>query len=209
MKLPIKKMEVRSKDQDPERELKYVEHVSQYERNQLVFIDETHVDDLSKVRKRGRGPKGKPVVVLDNYKKGQKYSVIGALSLSGVIASMSVPGGFRQDDLIRYMEEFLIPRMNAPPLPNSVIVMDNCSTHKAKTVADMLKDRGICVVYLPPYTPTMNPIETAFAKMKRAVKRLGFHSDLSVEFVALQALDTVTAEDAKGYFKKAGYFDPE
>jgi len=202
MGLTLKKVEYIAKRQDPEKELKYTEEIGKYRQEQLVFIDETGFDSKAKNRRFGRAPRGQKVVRTGEYLKGDHTSLIAAISTQGIIASYAIPGGFSAPDVAYFFESLLLPKMNAPPAPNSVVVMDNGSAHTAKAVRGLCERLGVCGVFLPPYTPLFNPIENAFAWIKKYVKRHAAHSAMSVDFLALEACEALPADVAAGYFQK-------
>lgn len=103
------------------------------------------------------------------------YSVLPALSLNGIISCQIVEGSFNSQ-LFGSFIEGILDCMNPFPLPNSVIVMDNCHMHKDPEVLDWIKARGMWVEFLPPYSSEINPIEQAFSVIKARLDKNGYHS---------------------------------
>jgi transposase len=100
-----------------------------------------------------------------------------------------------------YLEQVLTPSLG----PGQVVVMDNLSSHKGSRVRELLEERGCELIYLPPYSPDLNPIEEAFAKLKALVRRAGARTCEALMEAMGRALDALTASDARGFFEHRGY----
>lgn len=85
------------------------------------------------------------------------------------------------------------------------MVMDNLSSHKGPRVRELIEGRGCELMYLPPYSPDLNPIEEAFAKLKALLRRAGARSREALIEAMGRALEAVTASDARGFFEHRGY----
>ncbi len=85
------------------------------------------------------------------------------------------------------------------------MVMDNLSAHKGERVRQLIEGRGCELLYLPPYSPDLNPIEEAFSKLKASLRRAGARTREALLEATGRALDTVTASDARGFFEHRGY----
>jgi transposase InsO family protein len=100
----------------------------------------------------------------------------------------------------------LVERLLAPALSSGqVVVMDNLGAHKGERVRELIRERGCELLYLPPYSPDLNPIEEAFSKVKGLVGRAGARTREALIEAMGRALDVVTAEDARGFFEHCGY----
>ncbi len=88
------------------------------------------------------------------------------------------------------------------------MVMDNLSAHKGGRVRKLVEERGCELVYLPPYSPDLNPIEEAFAKLKALLRRAGARTFEALIGAMGRALDAITGRDASGFFRHCGYRDP-
>ena len=116
-----------------------------------------------------------------------------------------MPGG-RRPDKTKAVFEAYTERVLAPSLrPGQVVVMDNLSSHKGSRVRELLEARGCELVYLPPYSPDLNPIEQAFAKLKALLRKAGARTRQALLEAMGRALDAVTASDARGFFEHCGY----
>ena len=83
--------------------------------------------------------------------------------------------------------------------------MDNLSSHKGGRVRELIEERGCKLVYLPPYSPDLNPIEEAFAKLKALLRKAGARTREALMEAMGRALEALTAKDARGFFEHRGY----
>lgn len=127
--------------------------------------------------------------------------MLAALSIEGVSAPMTIQGAVDGLVFLEYLKQVLCPTLQA----GDVVVMDNLSAHKIKLVRELIEARGARLIYLPAYSPDLNPIEKCWSKIKtylRAAKARTYEALLEA---LKQALLTITAEDAKGWFASCGY----
>jgi transposase len=182
-----------------ERE-EYREESSEIDIGRFKFIDEAG-SNLAMTRLRGRAAPGERVFdsVPQNY--GENVSMLAALSIEGVSAPMTIQGAVDGLVFLEYLKQVLCPTLQA----GDVVVMDNLSAHKIKLVRELIEAQGARLIYLPPYSPDLNPIEKCWSKIKtylRAAKARTYEALLEA---LKQALLTITAEDAKGWFASCGY----
>ncbi len=135
---------------------------------------------------------------------GANVTLLASMSAEGMGPSLAVGGPTTREVFEVYLEHFLAPALR----PGQVVVMDNLSAHKGDRVRDLIEERGCEVVYLPPYSPDLNPIEQAFAKLKTLLRRAGARTREALIEAMGRALDTVTARDARGFFGSCGYRTP-
>ena len=100
-----------------------------------------------------------------------------------------------------YLERVLASSLR----PGQVMVMDNLSSHKGSWVRKLVEERGCELVYLPPYSPDLNPLEEAFAKIKALLRKAGARTREALVEAIGRALEAVTANDAWGFFEHRGY----
>jgi 8-oxo-dGTP pyrophosphatase MutT (NUDIX family) len=119
-------------------------------------------------------------------------------------------------DNFRRFVEGLLPRMNAWPLPHSVLVVDNASIHKVAGIRELVEETGARLLYLPAYSPDFNPIELAFSSIKAWLRsnrdrvNQEYEAEDGVVYDILwEAVHTVTAEHARGWYKHSGYIVDE
>ena len=139
---------------------------------QLVFLDETSNSRKLGIHLRGRAPRG--ITPLSQPRNtGKRYSFIGSITINGFLYSELIPGSLNGVTFQRILRENIFPLMNRYPLTNSVLILDNCRAHDL-SIQDIFDQYGIIVLFLPPYSPFLNPIERLFSAMKAKIKRLIF-----------------------------------
>lgn len=169
----------------------------------LVFIDETGIaTDL--VRRYGRAPEGERAVGHVPFGSYTHLTVLGALSLDGLLAPMSIRSATDTAVFYAYVDQVLVPEL-VEKKPGAVVVLDNLSPHHAVAVRERLRSAGLRFVYLPPYSPDFNPIEQAWSKLKTLLRTAAARTREALESALAAALDQITAEDARGYFAHCGY----
>ena len=114
---------------------------------------------------------------------------------------MAVEGSTDRGVFEAYIEHGLAPTLEA----RQIVIMDNLPAHKPKRVRELIEERGCELIYLPAYSPYFNPIEEAFSKIKGMVRQAGARTKEALVEVLGEALSTISAQDAKGYFEHAGY----
>lgn len=100
-----------------------------------------------------------------------------------------------------YVEKVLIPEL----APGTVVILDNLATHRDKEAAQALRDHGCWLLYLPPYSPDLNPIEQAYSKLKAHLRRIGARTFTEVFEAIASICDLYDPEECRNYFKAAGY----
>ncbi len=100
-----------------------------------------------------------------------------------------------------YIEKVLAPTLRA----GQIVVMDNLSSHKGSRVRELIEERGCELIYLPPYSPDLNPVEEAFSKIKNLLRKVAARSKEALVEAIGAALSAVTVSDAWGFFEHAGY----
>ena len=182
-----------------------------YRAEQLVFADESHFNRLTLRRPYAWSRRGERACRYEFSFRGTKYSMLPALSLDGILHLEVVENAVTSADFRRFVEG-LLPRMNEFPLPNSVLVIDNASIHKFDGIREIVEDRGARLVYLPSYSPDFNPIELAFSTIKQWLR--SNHDRVNQELesdngtiynIFWEAVHSVTAEQARGWYKHCGY----
>jgi transposase len=174
---------------------------SHFDARRLLFVDESGFH-TSMTRLRARAPKGKRAYGKVPRNRGKNTTLIAAITLQGAMgAPMSVEGGTDSAAFEAYVEHFLAPTLRE----GQVVVLDGLGAHRPKKIRELVEARGADLVFLPSYSPDLNPIEEAFSKVKALVRKEGARlSEALVEALG-RALASVTAEDAAGWFAHAGY----
>jgi len=126
-------------------------------------------------------------------------TILGAMSLNGMIATMTIEAATDTNIFLAYIEQVLLPKLK----PGDVVVMDNLSSHKVEGVRELIEKAGAEPLYLPPYSPDLNPIEKAWAKLKQLLRSAKARSKEALDQAITEALKLITAEDAKAWFRHA------
>jgi transposase len=168
--------------------------------DRFVFVDEcstnTSLRPLYAWSRRGeRAPCSAP----RNW--GKNVTLLSSIMLSGMGPSLAVEGATTRAVFEAYLEEALAPSLRS----GQVVVMDNLSAPKGGRVRELVEGRGCELLYLPTYSPDLNPIEQAFSKLKGLLRGAEARSRAALIEAMGRALGTVTATDARGFFRHCGY----
>jgi transposase len=166
----------------------------------LVFIDETWAA-TTMTRLHGRAPKGKRLLAAIPHGHWKTTTFIGALRCDGLTAPMVVDGAVNGDVFRAYVEQVLAPTLK----PGDIVVLDNLQSHKVEGVRAAIEAAGAEVRYLPPYSPDMNPIEQAFAKLKTLLRKAEARTVDALWTAIGQLVDCITAQDCRNLFQNCGY----
>jgi transposase len=168
--------------------------------NQLVFIDEFGAT-TQMTRTRGRCEIGKRLISALPQGHWKVLTTIGALSLRGMIAAVTVDAPTDAEIFRMFVTDALVPALR----PGNIVVLDNLQPHKASGVREAIESTGASLLYLPPYSPDFNPIEPAWSKIKAHLRSAAARTvDLLGEAVE-DALKLITDDDARGFFSHCGY----
>ena len=198
------KKSLHASERDTPRVLKareeYREEAEGFDIERLKFVDESGVN-LALTRLFGRAPAGERVVdsVPQNY--GENVTMLGALSLSGVEALMTVNGATDGEVFLIFVREVLCPTLRE----GDVVICDNLGAHRCAAAREAVEARGARLVFLPPYSPDMNPIERCWSKIKTALRVVKARTREALEEEIRQALATITESDAHAWFAHCGY----
>lgn len=143
------------------------------QRDRLVYLDETGFD-LSSARTHGRAPRGERVYGLRSGNRRPRTSLIGALVKGKLAAPMLFSGTTNTAVFNQWLEEALLPAIGR----GMTLIMDNAIFHKSQATKDIVRQAGCSILFLPPYSPELNPIEQTWANLKRQRK---YHPTLSLE----------------------------
>ena len=169
----------------------------------LVVVDERG-SNLALTPLYARAPRGQRAYAAIPRNYGKNTTLVSALTLSGMDAAMIIEGGVDTAVVEAYVEYVLCPVLT----PGKIVVMDNLSSHKGTRVEQLTTAAGCTVLFLPPYSPDFSPIEHAFAKIKQALRRAGARTREALEAALAEALGTITAADARAFFRHCGYAVP-
>jgi transposase len=175
---------------------------SHFDARRLVFVDESGFN-TSMTRLRARAPKGKRAYGKVPRNRGKNTTLMAAITLEGAMGeSMTVEGATDAEVFEVYVEHFLAPSLRE----GQVVVLDGLGAHRTEKVRELIEARGANLVFLPSYSPDLNPIEEAFSKIKALVRKEGARVREALVEAIGRALAAVTPEDAAGWFTHAGYW---
>ena len=166
----------------------------------MRFLDETSVN-AGMTRLYGRAPTNERVNDYVPDVRFERTSVIATLGLDGVGAPMMFKGTMNGDFFTGYVEHVLAPTL----LPGEIVVLDNYSAHKADGALDPIYEAGASVLFLPEYSPDLNPIELMWSKVKAILRKLKARTAETLLDAMGEALKAVTCEDIVGWFEYHGY----
>jgi transposase len=168
---------------------------------QLVFVDEmgtnTSLAPLYAWSRRGE----RALASVPRNWGANVTTLLASMSAEGIGPCLAVEGPTTREVFEAYLERVLAPSLR----PGQVIVMDNLSSHKGSRVRELIEERDCELMYLPPYSPDLNPIEEAFAKLKALLRRAGARTREALIEAMGRALDAVTGSDARGFFEHCDY----
>ena len=156
--------------------------------------------NLALTRRYGRATPGARVHDAVPGDPGGNVSTIGALDLKGIRTGLSVPGAIDGETMVFFVEELLAPTLKRGEL----VFMDNCLIHKLDEIEDLVAARGAGMVFLPAYSPDLNPIEHCWSKVKARLRALKPRTPADLLAALVDAFATVTGHDMRGWFRTAG-----
>jgi transposase len=174
---------------------------SRFDVRRLVFVDESGMH-TSMDRLRSRAPRGERAYygkVPRN--RGKNTTLIASMSLSGMGEAMCIQGATDAAALEVYIEHFLAPTLSE----RQVVVFDNLGAHRPRRIRELIEERGAELVFLPTYSPELNPIEEAFSKIKNILRKVGARTHEALLEAMAEALWAVTPRDGAGWFDHCGY----
>ena len=152
-------------------------------------------------RLRGWAPKGQRCRASIPHGHWKTVTFVGGLTLAGFIAPLLLDGPMDGEAFRAWCEQMLAPAL----WPGCIVIMDNLAAHKVAGVRQAIEAAGATLLYLPPYSPDLNPIENAFAKLKAHVRSAAARTIDALEVAAANALQTFKQTECVNFFAHAGY----
>jgi len=175
----------------------------QVEPERLVFVDEMGTN-TSLSPSYAWAKKGQRAYCSVPRNRGKNTTVLSSMSAEGMGPSLTVEGTTTSAVFEAYVERVLAPTL----CKGRMVVMDNLSAHKGERVRELIEERGCELIYLPSYSPDLNPIEEAFSKIKALVRKAEARTREALVEAIGWALSAVTSADARGFFEHCGYRMP-
>ncbi|HEX6368472.1 MAG TPA: IS630 family transposase [Longimicrobium sp.] len=163
-------------------------------------MDESGVT-TNMVRRFARALGGRRAIGRAPAGRYEKLTLLGAIALTGLLALMTIPASTDTVVCVAFIQQVLVPELR----PGQVVVFDNLGPHKQPAVRAAIEGAGCRVIFLPPYTPEWNPIEPCWRKMKEFLRSRATGTHNALEAAVADAMETVTAQDARGWFRQCGY----
>jgi transposase len=166
----------------------------------LVFVDECGTN-IALTPLYARAPRGQRAYGSVPCNRGKNTTLIAGLSLCGMQAPFILEGAVDTLTFEAYVEQVLVPSLT----PGQVVVLDNLSAHTGERVRQAISARGCQLLWLPTYSPDLTPIEEAFSKLKAFLRRVGARTHEALAEAIGCGLETITSQDAAGWFTHCGY----
>ena len=201
--LSFKKSAFANEQDRPEiarRRARWRRHQRSIDPGRLVFIDETWTKtNMAPIR--GWGEKGKRLIGKAPHGRWRTYTFLAALRSDRVEAPCLFDGPINGERFRAWVEQALVPTLG----PGDVVVLDNLGSHKGKTVRRAIRDAGAHLLFLPAYSPDLNPIEQLFAKLKHWLRRQQARSYDTLCQVIASTLEATSPAECANYIRNAGY----
>ncbi len=168
--------------------------------SRLVFLDETWAK-TNMTRLRGRSLRGTRLIAKVPHGHWKTTTFVAGLRAEGWVAPTVIDGAINGDLFVAYVEQQLCPALR----PGDIVVLDNLSSHKRAEARDAIEKVGAEMLFLPPYSPDLNPIEQAFAKLKALLRRSGRRTMESLWSYCGKILDEFTPAEFINYIRHSGY----
>lgn len=153
------------------------------------------------VRTRGRAPRSRRLIGREPWGHWKTTTFTAGLRRDGLVAPFVLDGPMNGEAFLVYVEKILVPTLSS----GDIVVMDNLAAHKVLGVRSLIEQAGASLLYLPPYSPDLNPIELVFSKLKTLLRSAAERSVEALWTRIGQLLDAFSAEECANYFSHAGY----
>lgn len=166
----------------------------------MLFLDETWTK-TNMTPLRGRAPRGERLVAKVPHGHWKTTTLLAALGVGGVRCSMLTDGPINAEAFEAFVEQVLVPQLR----PGDVVVLDNLGSHKRPRTRQLIESAGAELVFLPPYSPDLNPIEMVFAKIKHLLRSLACRTQEALWNTMQSVLSRIAPSDAANCFRHCGY----
>lgn len=189
----------RDREENRRRREEFLERLQTIPPEKLIFLDESGVT-TQMTRAYARASGGRRVHEATPAGHWKILTILSALSLGGLLATMTIEQATDGDIFLAYLEQVLGPKLR----PGDVVVMDNLSAHKVAGVEQLIQAAGAELLYLPPYSPDLNPIEKAWAKLKQLLRSAKARTAEALDQAIAELLPQITPENAQAWFRHSG-----
>jgi len=178
----------------------YAQQISRIPLDRLKFVDESG-SHIGMTRDRARAPSGERAVARIPRARGTVTSMIGAFSTKGFLALSTHKGATNGPIFRRFVVKKLLPTLRR----GDVVVWDNACAHKPRDLREAIEAKGARLMFLPPYSPDLSPIEPGWGKLKTLLRAAEPRTVPRLRAAIRRAIRRITAKDAKGWFRYCGY----
>ncbi len=168
--------------------------------DRLVFIDETWTR-TNMAPLRGWGPCGERLKAKAPFGRWKTMTFIAALRRDRIDAPCLFDGPINGEAFLAYVQSFLVPTLR----PGDIVVMDNLGSHRGRLVRSAIRSAGARLIFLPKYSPDLNPIEQVFAKLKHLLRKAQARSYDAILDAIAELLDTFQPDECANYLRNSGY----
>ncbi len=195
-----KKKTLRASEQNEADRAAWREQAKRLPTSKLLFIDECG-SNIALTRLYARSPRGERAYGAVPRNRRANITLLASLSLQGMGEAFILEGSADSTVFELYVEQILAPSLH----PGQIVILDNLNTHTGEKVRHAIEAQGCQLLFLPSYSPDLSPIEEAFSKLKAVLRRVGARTPEALQEAIGQALLTITAQDALGWFTHCGY----
>jgi transposase len=182
------------------RRAQWIRYQDRVDPSRLVFIDETWTK-TNMTPLRGWAPCGMRLVTKVPHGHWNTTTFLAALRHDRIEAPWLLEGPINGESFAIYVEKVLLPTLR----PGDIVIMDNLGSHKGKIIRRMIRSIGAKLLFLPKYSPDLNPIEQVFAKLKHLLRKAAARTVETVCAAIGELLGTFTKDECANYFKNSGY----
>jgi transposase len=194
------KKSLAASERDEKARTKFRKLTGALEVGKYIFLDEMG-SNLGLTRLYGRAAPGQRVYAQVPGDRGGNISTIGAMGLEGIRTGLSVPGPIDGETMLFFVEELLVPTLKR----GEIVVMDNNPIHKLDEIEDAIEAAGAWVLFLPTYSPDLNPIENCWSKVKSRLRSLKPRSLPDLLDALVEAFSSITPQAILGWVRHCGY----
>jgi len=182
------------------RRSQWRKHQGRIDPSRLVFIDETWAK-TNMTRTHGWAPRGKRLLAKVPHGQWETTTFLAALRHDRIDAPCLFDGPINGERFLAYVRQMLVPNLK----PGDVVILDNLGSHKSNAVRQAIRSTGAKLIFLPKYSPDLNPIEQVFAKLKTLLRKVAARTVEAVCTAIGQLLESFKPEECANYFKNSGY----
>jgi len=183
-----------------EKRARWHEHLAVEPVSRLVFVDESGAN-TKMTRLRGRALAGARLLARLPHGHYQSSTLISGMRLQGPCAPWLFEGPMNGEMFLAWVRQGLAPTLQA----GDVVILDNLATHKIRGIVEAIEAAGARLLYLPPYSPDFNPIETMWSKIKQILRSQAPRTESELLLATKAAFQAISAADCKGFFFNAKY----